>query len=54
MKSISKHISFKEAIKSNTALRLDIDNTPSDYHITNMVGVAKNIFDNIINFVTIK
>jgi hypothetical protein len=51
MKSISKHISFKEAIKSNTALRLDIDNTPSDYHITNMVGVAKNIFEPLREFV---
>ena len=50
MKSISKHISFKEAIKSNTALRLDIDNTPSDYHITNMVGVAKNIFEPLREF----
>jgi len=42
---ISKHISFQEAIKSNTATRRGIDNTPSDYEITNMVGVAENIFE---------
>ena len=42
---ISKHVSYKEAIKSNTALRKGIDNTPSAYHITNMVGVAENVFE---------
>ena len=36
MDRISKHISYKEAIHSNTSLRLNIDNTPSDYQITNM------------------
>ena len=42
---ISKHVSYKEAIKSNTALRKGIDNTPSAYQITNMVGVAENVFE---------
>lgn len=42
---ISEHISYREAIKSNTATRRGIDNTPSDYEITNMVGVAENIFE---------
>ncbi len=42
---ISKHVSYKEAIKSNTALRKGIDNTPGAYHITNMVGVAENVFE---------
>tara|TARA_Y100001963_G_C6751488_1_gene434446 strand:+ start:490 stop:951 length:462 start_codon:yes stop_codon:yes gene_type:complete len=42
---ISKHISYNEAIKSNTALRLNIDNSPSEYHTTNMVGIATNIFE---------
>jgi len=42
---ISKHISYKEAIKSNTALRLNIDNTPDSISLTNMTGVAHNIFE---------
>lgn len=42
---ISDHISFKEAVKSNTALRLNINNEPNDYQITNMVGVAVNVFE---------
>lgn len=42
---ISDHISYKEAIKSNTALRLNIDNTPGGYELSNMSGVAINIFE---------
>jgi len=42
---ISDHISYTEAIKSNTAIRRGIDNTPGDYEITNMVGIAENIFE---------
>jgi hypothetical protein len=42
---ISEHVSYREATKSNTATRRGIDNTPSDYEITNMVGVAENIFE---------
>ncbi len=42
---ISNHISYKEAIRSNTATRRGIDNTPGDYEVTNMVGVAENIFE---------
>ena len=45
MERISEHISYKEAIKSNTAMRLDIDNTPDPYEITNMHGLAANIFE---------
>jgi len=45
MERISKHISYKEAIKSNTALRLNIDNTPDEVSLTNMTGVAQNIFE---------
>ena len=45
MERISKHISYKEAIKSNTALRLNIDNTPDEVTLTNMTGVAHNIFE---------
>ena len=42
---ISEHISFKEAIKSNTALRRGINNEPDDYQITNMVNIAHNVFE---------
>ena len=51
MERISEHISFKEATKSNTALRLNLDNTPNDYQITNMVGLALNIFEPLRKFV---
>tara|TARA_R110000803_G_C11953295_1_gene317923 strand:- start:908 stop:1369 length:462 start_codon:yes stop_codon:yes gene_type:complete len=42
---ISKHISYKEAVKSNTALRLNIDNTPGEYETANMVGIATHVFE---------
>jgi zinc D-Ala-D-Ala carboxypeptidase len=42
---ISEHISYKEGIKSNTALRRGIDNTPGSYEITNMEVVAEKIFE---------
>ena len=45
MEKISQNISFKEATKSNTALRLNLNNNPDAYQITNMVGVAENVFE---------
>jgi len=45
MERISEHISYKEGIKSNTATRLDIDNSPSEYHLGNMSGIAIHIFE---------
>ena len=48
---ISEHISFKEAIKSNTALRRGINNEPDDYQITNMVGIAHNVFEPLREYV---
>ncbi|MGY8864012.1 MAG: D-Ala-D-Ala carboxypeptidase family metallohydrolase [Methylophagaceae bacterium] len=48
---ISKHISYKEAIKSNTALRLNLDNTPGDYEISNMVGIATHLFEPLREYV---
>lgn len=42
---ISDHISYKEGVRSNTALRLGIDNTPGEYELGNMEAVAKNIFE---------
>lgn len=45
MERISTHISYQEAVRSNTALRLNIDNKPNGYQLGNMVGVALNIFE---------
>lgn len=45
MTKISKHISYKEATRSITAIRLGIDNTPFEYELGNMKAVAENIFE---------
>jgi len=45
MEKISKHVSYKEGIKSNTAMRLNIDNSPGEYHLGNMNAVAINVFE---------
>jgi len=42
---ISKHISEKEATKSVTALRLNIDNTPNGTTINNMKLLAQKVFE---------
>lgn len=51
MEKISQNISFKEATKSNTALRLNLNNNPDAYQITNMVGVAENVFEPLREYV---
>jgi len=45
MTRISKHISYKEATRSITAIRLGIDNKPFEYELGNMKAVAENIFE---------
>lgn len=45
MSKISKHISFKEATRSQTATRHGIDNLPNQYQITNMQITAQHIFE---------
>tara|TARA_B100000212_G_scaffold261468_1_gene201353 strand:- start:15055 stop:15516 length:462 start_codon:yes stop_codon:yes gene_type:complete len=45
MDIISKHITYKESIRSNTALRRGIDNTPGDYELSNMNNIAVNLFE---------
>ena len=42
---ISKHISFDEATKSNTAIRHGIDNTPNAEQLKNMKTVAEACFE---------
>jgi len=42
---ISKHLTLAELTKSNTALRLKIDNTPTAEHLENLKIVANNVFE---------
>tara|TARA_R100001460_G_scaffold9049_2_gene22117 strand:+ start:6824 stop:7294 length:471 start_codon:yes stop_codon:yes gene_type:complete len=51
MERISNHVSYKEATKSNTATRLNIDNTPTAYALSNMTAVAINIFEPLRRYV---
>ena len=45
MRNISEHISYKEATRSTTALRLGIDNTPDEYQLQNMELLAEKVFE---------
>ena len=45
MDNISKHISYKEAIRSNTALRRGIDNVPDEGELKNMQLIAEKVFE---------
>jgi uncharacterized protein YcbK (DUF882 family) len=47
MNQISKHITLNEAIESPTALRMNIDNTPTSEVLSNMQYVAENLFEPI-------
>ena len=42
---ISEHISYKEGVHSNTAIRRGIDNTPNDEQLNNMELIAEKIFE---------
>ncbi len=42
---ISEHISYKEATRSVTALRLGINNTPNEYQLQNMELIAEKVFE---------
>lgn len=44
-KRISKYVSYWEAVKSRTASKHGIDNTPNDTQLENMKRVASSIFD---------
>ena len=45
MDRISKHISYKEATRSNTALRRGIDNIPDVEQLENMKLIAEKVFE---------
>jgi len=42
---ISKHISYKEGVHSNMAIRKGIDNTPNDEQLSNMELIAEKVFE---------
>jgi len=44
MKNLSKNLSYKEGIRSETAQRLKIKNDPTEEHLVNMVLIAEKIF----------
>ena len=48
---ISEHISLKEGIKSHTATRLSIDNTPCGLDLINMKTIAQKVFEPLRKFV---
>lgn len=45
MKNISEHISYKEGVYSNTAIRLGLNNDPTKAHLTNMELLAEKVFE---------
>ena len=45
MEKISKHISYKEATRSNTAIRRGIENIPDVEEIENMKLIAEKVFE---------
>lgn len=50
-KEISKYLTYNEATKSATALRLGITNEPNEEQLENMRYVATEIFDPVREFV---
>jgi hypothetical protein len=47
MKNISKYVTWKEAIKSNTAIRKGISNIPTSGQLVKMKLVASKVFDKV-------
>ena len=45
MKKISKHISYKEAVRSDYAKKHKIENEPNDEQLENMKLLAKEVFE---------
>ena len=48
---ISRHISYKEGVRSNTATRRGIDNTPDNKQLDNMELVADEVFEPLRSYV---
>ena len=48
MENISKHITYAEAIHSNTAKRKGIDNTPNPTQLENMKITAEKVLNHYV------
>ena len=42
---LSPHFSYRELTRSDTAIRLGIDNTPTPEHLSNLILVCQNILE---------
>jgi len=51
MTKISEHVSYKEGVRSTTALRLGLNNDPSEEHLENMKMVSEKVFEPLRAFV---
>ena len=51
MDKISDHISYREAVKSNTATRRGIDNIPNDDQLDSMETLAEEVFEPLREYV---
>jgi zinc D-Ala-D-Ala carboxypeptidase len=49
MSKISEHLDLSEVIRSETAKRLGVSNTPTPEHIENFKKLAENVFEKIRN-----
>ena len=45
MRRISEHVSYTEGVKSNTALRLGLDNIPNPEQLQCMHEIARDVFE---------
>lgn len=45
MENISRHVSHKEGVRSNTAARKGIENTPNEEQLTKMKLVSEKVFE---------
>lgn len=45
MRRISEHVSYTEGVKSNTALRLGLDNIPNSDQLQCMHEIARDVFE---------
>lgn len=45
IEKISEHISYSEAIKSQTAIRIGIENVPGEIELKAMQSLANNVFE---------
>jgi len=49
--NISKHLSLKEVVRSNTAIKKGIDNNPTKEHLNNLIRLADNVFEPLREYI---